>query len=119
MVGWARPLGAPADAPHGTAQGGGLDNPEGGTLTAKRNTILRNAVTAKGGTAQGGGPYHAGGTAGLGTTTLEGNTITHNRAGDGGGIFKASGILTLLGDVVRDNRPNNCSPAGAVPGCTG
>ncbi|MFD9106362.1 hypothetical protein ACFVZN_35490 [Streptomyces virginiae] len=108
-----------ADAPNGTAQGGGLDNPDGGTLTARRNKVLRNTVTAKDGTAQGGGLYHAGGTTGLGTTTLEENTITHNRAGDGGGIFKASGVLTLNGDVVRDNQPNNCSPAGAVPGCTG
>ncbi|MGG8408190.1 hypothetical protein ACM614_17085 [Streptomyces sp. 12297] len=108
-----------ADAPGGTAQGGGLDNPDGGTLTARRNQIRHNTVTAKGGTAQGGGLYHAGGTGGLGSTTLEANTITRNRAGDGGGIFKASGTLTLNGDVVRDNRPNNCSPAGTVPGCTG
>ncbi|MGW0395877.1 hypothetical protein ACWDYJ_34415 [Streptomyces sp. NPDC003042] len=107
------------NARNGTAQGGGLDNPDGGTLTARRNQILRNTVTAKGGTAQGGGLYHAGGPTGLGTTTLERNTITRNRAGDGGGIFKASGVLTLNGDVIRDNRPNNCSPVGAVPGCTG
>ncbi|MFJ8212141.1 hypothetical protein [Streptomyces sp. NPDC096033] len=106
-------------AANGTAQGGGLDNPDGGTLTARRNEVHRNTVTARGGTAQGGGLYHAGGPAGLGTTTLERNTITRNRAGDGGGIFKASGILTLNGDVIRDNQPNNCSPAGAVPGCTG
>ncbi|MFJ7775731.1 hypothetical protein [Streptomyces yangpuensis] len=115
----SRITGNGVDAPNGTAQGGGLDNPDGGTLTAVRNKVLRNTATAKGGTAQGGGLYHAGGTGGLGTTTLEGNTITHNRAGDGGGIFKASGVLTLGGDVIRDNRPNNCSPAGAVPGCTG
>ncbi|WP_405787576.1 hypothetical protein OG753_06505 [Streptomyces sp. NBC_00029] len=108
-----------AEAPNGTAQGGGLDNPDGGTLTARRNKVLRNTATAKGGTAQGGGLYHGGGTTGLGTTTLEGNTITHNRAGDGGGIFKASGVLTLNGDIVRDNQPNNCSPLGSVPGCTG
>ncbi|MFG2985510.1 hypothetical protein ACGFYQ_30335 [Streptomyces sp. NPDC048258] len=107
------------DAPNGTAQGGGLDNPDGGTLTARRNQVLRNTVIAKDGTAQGGGLYHGGGTTGLGTTTLEGNTISRNRAGDGGGIFKASGVLTLNGDVIRDNRPNNCSPVGAVPGCTG
>ncbi|MFD4867377.1 hypothetical protein [Streptomyces sp. NPDC058412] len=105
------------DAPNGTAQGAGLDNPDGGALTARRNKVLRNTATAKGGTAQGGGLYTAGGPDG--TTTLERNTITHNRAGDGGGIFKASGTLTLNGDVVRDNRPNNCSPAGAVPGCAG
>ncbi|MGR4880653.1 hypothetical protein ACIPUC_14690 [Streptomyces sp. LARHCF249] len=108
-----------ADAPNGTAQGGGLDNPDGGTLTARHNKVLRNTATAEDGTAQGGGLYHAGGTTGLGTTTLEENTITHNRAGDGGGIFKASGVLTVNGDVIRDNQPNNCSPAGAVPGCTG
>ncbi|WP_327250755.1 hypothetical protein [Streptomyces sp. NBC_01244] len=107
-----------ADAPNGTAQGGGLDNPDGGTLTARHNKVLRNTATAEDGTAQGGGLYHAGGTTGLGTTTLEENTITHNRAGDGGGIFKASGVLTVNGDVIRDNQPNNCSPAGAVPGCT-
>ncbi|MFJ6754812.1 hypothetical protein ACIQNK_07255 [Streptomyces sp. NPDC091273] len=115
----SRITGNTADAPNGTAQGGGLDNPDGGTLRARRNKVLRNTVTAKDGTAQGGGLYAAGGSAGSGTTTLEENTITHNRAGDGGGIFKASGTLTLNGDVVRDNRPNNCSPAGAVPGCTG
>ncbi|WP_407840970.1 hypothetical protein ACE1OC_38700 [Streptomyces sp. DSM 116496] len=109
-----------AEAVGGTAQGGGLDNPDGGSLTAKRNKILHNTVTAKNGTAQGGGLYHAGGSEGLGRTTLEENTITKNRAGDGGGIFKApSGVLTLNGDDVRANRPNNCSPAGTVPGCTG
>ncbi|MFF3212859.1 hypothetical protein ACFYYB_19580 [Streptomyces sp. NPDC002886] len=107
-----------ADAPGGTAQGGGLDNPDGGSLTAKRNKVLRNTAVAKGGTAQGGGLYAAGGPEGLGSTTLEENTLTHNRAGDGGGIFKASGVLTLKGDAVRANRPNNCGPAAAVPGCT-
>ncbi|MDK9500516.1 hypothetical protein QEZ40_006340 [Streptomyces katrae] len=108
-----------ADAPEGTAQGAGIDNPEGGVLRAERNEIQRNTVTAKNGTAQGGGLYHAQGVLRPGSTTLERNTITHNRAGDGGGIFKASGVLTLKGDVVRDNRPNNCAPSGAVPGCTG
>ncbi|MCP3754779.1 hypothetical protein [Streptomyces sp. TBY4] len=108
-----------AEAPGGTAQGGGIDNPDGGSLKAERNKVLRNTATAKGGTAQGGGLYHAGGPEGLGTTTLKNNTVTHNRAGDGGGIFKASGVLTLNGDEVRANRPNNCSPVGTVPGCTG
>lgn len=108
-----------ADAPGGTAQGAGIDNPDGGVLRAKRNEIQRNTVTAKNGTAQGGGIYHAQGVLRPGSTTLERNTITHNRAGDGGGIFKASGALTLNGDVIRDNRPNNCAPSGAVPGCTG
>ncbi|MGW5347542.1 hypothetical protein [Streptomyces sp. HUAS TT3] len=108
-----------ASAGSGTAEGGGIDNPEGGTLTAKRNEVLRNTATATDRTARGGGLYHAGGTTGLGTTTLEKNTVKDNRAGDGGGIFKASGTLTLNGDDVRDNHPNNCSPAGAVPGCTG
>ncbi|MFJ8014904.1 hypothetical protein [Streptomyces sp. NPDC096339] len=106
-------------APKGTAQGGGIDNPNGGTLTAKRNKVLHNTAEAKEGTAQGGGLYLAGGDSGLGTTALEENTVTHNRAGDGGGIFKASGGLTLNGDVIRDNEPNDCSPAGAVPGCAG
>ncbi|MFF2789018.1 hypothetical protein ACFVT6_20025 [Streptomyces sp. NPDC058049] len=103
--------------PGGIAAGAAISN--GGTLTATRNKVFRNTATAEGGTAQGGGLDHAGGATGLGTTTLEQNTIAHNRAGDGGGIFKASGTLTLSGDTVRDNAPNNCSPAGAVPGCTG
>ncbi|MFE0011638.1 hypothetical protein [Streptomyces erythrochromogenes] len=115
----SRITGNTVDAENGTAQGAGLDNPDGGTLTARRNKVLRNTATAKNGTAQGGGLYHAGGPEGLGTTTLEENTITRNRAGDGGGIFKASGLLTLNGDVIRHNQPNNCSPTGAVPGCTG
>ncbi|MCB5166562.1 hypothetical protein LG634_17175 [Streptomyces bambusae] len=110
----SRVTGNTVDAPNGTAQGGGLDNPDGGTLTATGNKVLRNTVTARGGTAQGGGLYHA-----SGTTTLTRNALTHNRAGDGGGIFKASGTLTLDGDVIRDNQPNNCSPTGTIPGCTG
>ncbi|MFJ3875966.1 hypothetical protein ACIPW5_00745 [Streptomyces sp. NPDC090077] len=115
----SRITGNTAEAPGGTAQGGGIDNPDGGTLKATRNEILRNTVTAGKGTAQGGGLYHAGGATGLGTSTLERNTITRNRAADGGGIFKASGTLTLSGDVVRDNQPDDCAPSGAVPGCGG
>ncbi|MFB6780276.1 hypothetical protein ACFCX0_23235 [Streptomyces sp. NPDC056352] len=44
---------------------------------------------------------------------------TDNRAGDGGGLFKQSGTVTLNGTVVRRNHPNNCSPSGSVLGCIG
>jgi hypothetical protein len=105
-----------ASAPGGgTAQGGGFANTQGGTLTVERSRISNNTVSAPGGgTAQGGGVAHA-----VGSTSLNESRVTGNRAGDGGGIYKASGTLTLDGSVVRGNRPNNCSPPGSVPGCTG
>ncbi|MGE7384879.1 hypothetical protein ACQKM2_05150 [Streptomyces sp. NPDC004126] len=115
----SRITGNTVEAPGGTAQGAGIDNPDGGVLRAERNEILRNTATAENGTAQGGGLYHAAGLPASGTSTLKRNTITDNRAADGGGIFRASGGLTLNGDVVRENRPNNCAPTGTVPGCTG
>ncbi|WP_327280851.1 MULTISPECIES: hypothetical protein [unclassified Streptomyces] len=107
-----------ARASGGTARGGGISNAAGGTLTADQSHFTRNTAEAPdGGTAQGGGIFHA-----VGTTTLKNkSSVTGNTAtdGDGGGIFKESGTLTLDDTVVRRNRPNNCAPAGSVPGCTG
>jgi hypothetical protein len=59
-----------------------------------------------------------------GTTTVEsGCTIQGNTATDGGGIFDATATAgdVQLGDslIVSDNKPNNCSPAGAVQNCNG
>ncbi|MFJ9863046.1 hypothetical protein [Streptomyces sp. NPDC101165] len=54
-----------------------------------------------------------------GTATLARSTVSGNSAGDGGGIFRASGTVTLSDTVVRKNRPNNCSPLGGISGCTG
>ncbi|MEV0925977.1 hypothetical protein AB0I99_12715 [Streptomyces spongiicola] len=102
------------DAAEGMARGGGLDNPEGGTLATTRSRIVDNRVTAREGTALGGGLYHAGG-----TSTLDRTVVSGTRAIDGGGIFRRSGTVRLLGSQVVFNTPNNCRPTDSVRGCVG
>ncbi|MCX4985830.1 hypothetical protein [Streptomyces sp. NBC_00572] len=101
----------------GTARGGGVRVGPFGTLDLTDSHITGNTVDAPNGTAQGDGLYHAGGTTGWAPPRCRRTPSPSTRAGDG--IFKASGVLILNGDVIRNNQPNNCSPAGAVPGCTG
>jgi hypothetical protein len=39
---------------------------------------------------------------------------------DGGGIFNDSGTVTgATATNITGNKPDNCAPPGAVPGCTG
>ncbi|MFJ8165856.1 hypothetical protein ACIRBY_33745 [Streptomyces sp. NPDC096136] len=104
-----------AHAPGGTAQGGGMSNATGGTARTERSHIGKNTADAPdGGTSQGGGVYSA-----VGSTTLTRGSVTDNRAAEGGGIFKESGTVTLNDTPVRGNHPDNCAPAGSVPGCAG
>jgi hypothetical protein len=54
-----------------------------------------------------------------GTTSLDRVLIEHNRAATGGGVFVEAGTVTATHSVIRANTPDNCSPAGSVPGCVG
>ncbi|MGH8879861.1 MAG: hypothetical protein ACRD0P_21340, partial [Stackebrandtia sp.] len=92
-----------------TAPRGGGINQFAGTLHLKSTTLSNNiAVT-------GAGLRNA-----FSTATLDRSLITHNTAiTAGGGIFNEnSNSVTLTDSKVVRNRPDNCSPAGSVPGCT-
>jgi hypothetical protein len=121
------------------ADGGGICNSPGSTLTLADSTVYGNtaefgaglydnqgttsviASTVLHNTAseQGGGIYDVNG----GAMTVTRSAVTDNTAnggtGSGGGIFQASGTVTLSRSQVRNNKPDNCDPAGSIPGCTG
>jgi len=90
--------------------GGGIYNGQGGRAELIRTTVEGN--TANG---TGGGLYNATD----GRVTLNRTLVQRNIAGNGGGIFNAgiAGRVTLATSIVRFNAPNNCAPAGSVPGC--
>ena len=85
-----------------------------GTESVIRSTVTRNTASD-----QGGGIYNVNG----GTMTLTRSTVGDNTAdggaGSGGGIYNASGTVTLDQSWVRKNNPDNCAPSGSVPGCFG
>jgi hypothetical protein len=119
--------GANGDVPAIGLEGGSLTlaavrvggNPAGGIVNLGGTLRLTQGtrVVGNGSDAEGGGILHRGGT----TTVESGCTIQGNTATDGGGIFDATATTgdVQLGDslIVRDNKPNNCSPAGAVQNC--
>jgi|SRR5580704_369754 hypothetical protein len=85
-----------------------------GTESVIRSTVVRNTASD-----QGGGIYDVnGGTMTLTRTAVEGNTADGG-PGSGGGVYKASGTVTLDRSGVRKNNPDNCAPPGSVPGCFG
>ncbi|WP_189038744.1 hypothetical protein [Streptomyces daqingensis] len=116
-------------------------NDAGGGLENLRSTASLDSVEVKGNTAlRGGGINQFAGTLHLNSTTLRENIavtgaglrnsfstatldrslITRNTAiTAGGGIFNenSSSVALTASKVVR-NRPDDCSPAGSVPGCT-
>jgi CSLREA domain-containing protein len=133
---------------NGRADSGGVGGPVGGgllsfgTLNLANTAVSGNFTSSSGGGIVSGGPTtltnvtisgnsadnHAGGFAydpGSGTATLNNVTVTANTAdanaasgGDGGGIFRVSGTLSLRNTIVAGNL--DASPAGTVtPDCTG
>jgi len=85
-----------------------------GTDSVIRSTVTRNTASD-----QGGGIYNVnGGTMALTRSAVEGNTADGG-PGSGGGVYKASGTVTLDRSGVRKNNPDNCAPPGSVPGCFG
>ena len=92
-----------ANTAHGG--GGGIFN-DSGTVTLKDSTVSAN--TADGG----GGIYNTG------AVTLKDSTVSGNTARFAGGIAN-QGTVTLTDSTVSGNTPDNCTPAGSIPGCTG
>jgi hypothetical protein len=121
------------------ADGGGICASQGSTLTLLGSAVYGNTASFGAGiydnastarllsstvandtaSSQGGGIFNTNG----GTMTLTGSLVERNTAaggpGSGGGIYKASGTVTLNQSLVRDNNPDNCDPPGSIPGCTG
>jgi hypothetical protein len=95
------------------AFGAGLYDNDG-TASVIRSTVKRNTASS-----QGGGIFIVNGAA----MTLNRSAVQSNTAkggpGSGGGIYKASGTVTLDQSWARTNRPDNCAPSGSVPGCFG
>ncbi len=85
-----------------------------GTANVIRSTVERNTASS-----QGGGIFVVNG----GAMTLTRSAVQSNTAeggpGSGGGIYKASGTVTLDQSWARTNKPDNCAPSGSVPGCSG
>ena len=95
------------------AFGAGLYDNQG-TTTVIGSMVFRNTASD-----QGGGVYDVnGGTMTLTHTAVEGNAASGG-SGSGGGIFLASGTVTLRQSQVRDNKPDNCGGSDSVEGCTG
>jgi predicted outer membrane repeat protein len=85
-----------------------------GTSTVNGSTVVRNTASD-----QGGGIYAvSGGTVKVSLSAVQGNTADGG-SGSGGGIFNASGTVNLFLSRVHDNSPDNCDPSGSVPGCIG
>jgi predicted outer membrane repeat protein len=85
-----------------------------GTSRVISSTVVHNTAAD-----QGGGIYTVnGGTISLTLSAVDGNTA-EGGSGSGGGIFRASGTVTLNQSRVRDNSPDNCDPPGSIPGCLG
>jgi len=86
----------------------------GGTESVTGSTVTRNVASDRGA-----GLYNVNG----GTITVSHSAVDRNLArggpGSGGGIYNALGTVTLIRSSVRDNNPDNCDPSGSVPGCTG
>ncbi|MYZ34785.1 hypothetical protein GT002_06610 [Streptomyces sp. SID4917] len=88
--------------------GGGIAN-RGGEVSLLAGAVTRNTAVA------GGGIYTDSGTVSLTATSVTGNTATSS----GGGVYENSGAVILLASNISGNAPDNCAPAGSVPGCTG
>ncbi|WP_314175075.1 hypothetical protein [Streptomyces winkii] len=89
--------------------GGGIRQTQNGSLRLTSTTV-RNNIAVSG----------AGMSNNAATATLVRSLITHNTAiTNGGGIDnQAPSQVTLTDSKVVRNTPDNCTPAGSVPGCT-
>jgi hypothetical protein len=97
---------------HANTNGGGVYNGQGGRFEAFRTTVERNTTGVNGA---------AFFNAADGNLVLERTLVQLNVAANGGGVHDAglSSRVELIHSVIRSNTPNNCTPLGAVFGCTG
>ncbi|WP_214317884.1 hypothetical protein [Nonomuraea sediminis] len=104
-----------------------------GTLTMSTSSLTKNSAPINGGglNTQANGVSHliqstvdgntsgslGGGVSNLGTTTLDRVAVTRNKGSGGGGIATANDNVSIRSSIIRDNTPDNCSPANTIPGC--
>jgi hypothetical protein len=101
------------------AFGGGIQTT--GSLSVASSTITRNTASSASGVARGGGIYNGtGAKAKITSSTVTGNSASGATA-QGGGIYNAGAVgdVTIPASSVTSNSPDNCAPAGSVPGCVG
>jgi hypothetical protein len=99
------------------AHGGGINN-DLGTLILKGVTVRNNTVAGLvPETEIEGGGIFINGRAFLSGSTVDGNHALGEDA-QGGGIFRAAGMVSLLGTPVINNSPTNCAPPLSVSGCS-
>ena len=97
---------------HANTNGGSVYNGQGGRAETVNVTAENNTAGANGG-----GFFNAADSRLIHARTL----IRDNIAANGGGIFNAGipGRVTFTTSTATANAPNNCAPAGSVPGCVG
>ena len=79
-------------------------------------TIAHTQIAMNSASDEGGGIYNDDE-----TVTIDGSLIITNWATDGGGgIYNYDGgTVTLVGNLINMNAPDNCDPTGTITGCTG
>jgi hypothetical protein len=132
---------APNDKAGNPGIGGGIGNlpsmggvPGTGVLTVRNSVISGNSASGFGGgvgnapgakatvigsTVSGNSAATGGGLASQGRLVMKGSLVTRNTASAAGGIAKLGGTVVLRATTVTRNAPDNCEPAGTIPGCTG
>lgn len=95
-------------ADFGAGYGGAIWSTGTGTVTVTDSIFTGNQA-------------HLGGAISIsGLLLLDHDLVAYNNASvTGGGIYRASGTVTLVHTAVVHNHPNNCAPLGSVPGCFG
>ncbi|MDQ1366055.1 MAG: hypothetical protein QOE57_2097 [Acidimicrobiaceae bacterium] len=110
--------------PTGLAAGGGIANDQfqsASTARLDHSPVTGNSVAAPGGgDARGGGIDVLNGAVSFNNGAINGNDADPRGAATaaGGGIYLTAGTVTLNQTRVTNNKPDNCEPTGAVPGCT-
>src|SRR5215475_2365226 len=132
---------APNDSQGNPGAGGGIGNlpfpgnvPGTGVLTVRNSVLSGNSAAGFGGavanapharatvigsTVSGNSAATGGGLASQGRLVMKGSLVTRNTASAAGGIAKLGGTVVLRATTVIRNAPDNCEPAGTIPGCTG
>lgn len=95
---------------YANTNGGGIYNGQGGRAETYRTTFDHNTAHASGG-----GLFNAADALMVIRQTL----VELNTAANGGGVFNGGGPnrVVLTTSIVRRDTPNDCAPAGSMPGC--
>lgn len=95
-------------------QGGGIMSSDHSTLTVTNSTISGNSATPF----QGGGIRNSGDAANISNCTISGNSAPVNQFGSAGGLYNATGPLTVKNSIVASNVNGDCfsSSAGSITG---